>query len=63
MLLEGISCFILTTTWMAMGRGIHLCKRRAQSTEYRAQSTKWRAVVGEQKIEYLIVTFVEKESL
>ena len=41
---------------MTTGGGIHLC-------EWRRGSGEWRVVVGEQKIDYLVVTFVKKESL
>ena len=37
-------------------QGIHLC-------EHRVESGEWRAVVGERKIGYLVVTSLEKEPL
>ena len=40
----------------AMVRGIHLCERRVESGER-------RAVVGERKIGYSVVIFLEKEPL
>ena len=41
---------------VAVNWGIHLCERRVESVER-------RAVVGERKIDYLVVIFLEKEPL